>query len=194
LGGIPLKLLDTAGIRETADVVERIGVERSKSALEDADLVLFVLNLNQPFDDDDRKLMEQLQGRKVIVLLNKADLPAELDTSELERVFPSDVFVRMSVVQSKGLDELQRVISRMFFGGELETADMTYVSNVRHIALLKQARKSLVDAMEATESGIPIDIVQIDVRTAWEQLGEMIGDSVSESLIDQIFSQFCLGK
>ncbi|MCQ6563416.1 tRNA uridine-5-carboxymethylaminomethyl(34) synthesis GTPase MnmE [Paenibacillus mendelii] len=194
LGGIPLRLLDTAGIRETMDVVERIGVERSRSALEQADLILFVLNANEPLHEDDRQLMEQLQGRPVIVLLNKSDLPSNLDPSELGHFFSEESIVKLSVLEEIGLDRLERVIRDMFFGGELESADLTYVSNVRHITLLHEARKSLTDAMEAIDIGIPIDIVQIDVRTAWEQLGEMIGDSVSESLIDQIFSQFCLGK
>ncbi|NBD25053.1 tRNA uridine-5-carboxymethylaminomethyl(34) synthesis GTPase MnmE [Paenibacillus glycinis] len=194
LGGIPLRLLDTAGIRETSDVVERIGVERSRSALEEADLILLVLNANESLHPDDLELMQKLSGRPVVVLLNKTDLPVVLDIAEVEKQFPSDAIVRLSVLKEQGLDELESVIKRMFFGGELESADLTYVSNVRHIALLNQARQSLVDAIEATEIGIPIDIVQIDVRTAWEQLGEMIGDSVAESLIDQIFSQFCLGK
>lgn len=194
LGGIPLRLLDTAGIRETSDVVERIGVERSRTALEEADLILLVLNANESLHADDRLLIEQLKGRPVIILLNKTDLPAVLDEEELLAVAPADSVVRLSVLQESGLDQLEKVISGMFFGGELESGDMTYVSNVRHITLLGHARQSLVDAVEATEAGIPIDIVQIDVRQAWEQLGEMIGDSVSESLLDQIFSQFCLGK
>ncbi|WP_090575633.1 tRNA uridine-5-carboxymethylaminomethyl(34) synthesis GTPase MnmE [Paenibacillus sp. OV219] len=194
LGGIPLRLLDTAGIRETADVVERIGVERSRTALEEADLILFVLNVNEPLHPDDQLLMEQLRGRPVVVLLNKTDLPAVLDTSAVESIFPADTIVKLSVLHEQGLEELEGVISRMFFSGELESADMTYVSNVRHITLLGHAKQSLLDAMESTDIGIPIDIVQIDVRTAWEQLGELIGDSVADSLIDQIFSQFCLGK
>ena len=194
LGGIPLRLLDTAGIRETSDVVERIGVERSRTALEEADLILFVLNVNEPLHPDDRLLMEQLRDRRVVILLNKTDLPTELEISELESVFAADSIVRLSVLHETGLDELEGVISRMFFNGELESADMTYVSNVRHITLLGHTLQSLADAIEATEVGIPIDIVQIDVRTAWELLGELIGDSVSESLLDQIFSQFCLGK
>ncbi|SFT23464.1 tRNA modification GTPase trmE [Paenibacillus sp. BC26] len=194
LGGIPLRLLDTAGIRETADVVERIGVERSRSALEEADLILFVLNVNEELHPDDRLLMEQFRNRPVVVLLNKTDLPVVMDTSEVEAIFSSEQIVRLSVLHEQGLETLEDVIKRMFFGGELESADLTYVSNVRHITLLGHARQSLVDAMEATDIGIPIDIVQIDVRTAWEQLGELIGDSVSDSLIDQIFSQFCLGK
>lgn len=194
LGGIPLRLLDTAGIRETSDVVERIGVERSRSALEEADLVLFVLNVNEPLHPDDRILMEQLRDRQVIILLNKTDLPGVVEISELESVFAADSIVRLSVLQETGLDVLEDVIRRMFFSGELESADLTYVSNVRHITLLGHTLQSLADAVEAIDMGIPIDIVQIDVRTAWELLGELIGDSVSESLLDQIFSQFCLGK
>ncbi|WP_189000394.1 tRNA uridine-5-carboxymethylaminomethyl(34) synthesis GTPase MnmE [Paenibacillus nasutitermitis] len=194
IGGIPLRLLDTAGIRETEDVVEKIGVERSRSALADADLILLMLNVSEPLQEDDRLLMEQLRGRQVVILLNKTDLPQAMDTEEIERLFPSDSIIRLSVLQETGLDQLEQVISRMFFSGQLESADLTYVSNVRHITLLGHAKQSLLDAMNATEIGIPIDIVQIDVRIAWEQLGELLGDSVSESLIDQIFSQFCLGK
>ncbi|MBW7452621.1 tRNA uridine-5-carboxymethylaminomethyl(34) synthesis GTPase MnmE [Paenibacillus sepulcri] len=194
IGGIPLRLLDTAGIRETTDVVEKIGVERSRSALADADLILFMLNAGEPLHEDDRLLMEQLRGRQVIVLLNKTDLRQAMDTSEIEELFPPESILRLSVLQETGLDQLEQAISRMFFNGQLESADLTYVSNVRHITLLGHAKQSLIDAMDATEIGIPIDIVQIDVRLAWEQLGELLGDSVSESLIDQIFSQFCLGK
>ncbi|MFD0716175.1 tRNA uridine-5-carboxymethylaminomethyl(34) synthesis GTPase MnmE [Paenibacillus sp. GCM10027626] len=194
LGGIPLRLLDTAGIRETADIVEQIGVERSRSAIEEADLVLFVLNASEPLQAEDLQLLEQVKGKQAVVIFNKTDLPIQIDRAEVERVFSADLIVDMSVLEEKGLDRLEKVIMDLFFGGQLESADLTYVSNVRHISLLRAARQSLVDAMEATELGIPIDIVQIDIRSAWEQLGEVIGDSVGESLIDQIFSQFCLGK
>ncbi|MFC4778347.1 tRNA uridine-5-carboxymethylaminomethyl(34) synthesis GTPase MnmE [Paenibacillus sp. GCM10023252] len=194
LNGIPLRLLDTAGIRETSDVVERIGVERSRSALEEANLILFVLNYNEPLHEDDRKLMEAFQGRQVIVIINKTDLPKQLDMVEIEQKFSSDSIVRMSVLEEEGMEGLERAISAMFFQGQLDANDLTYVSNVRHISLLKKAQQSLLDAVEASEAGIPIDVMQIDVRSAWEYLGEIIGDSVGDSLIDQIFSQFCLGK
>ncbi|MFD1954659.1 tRNA uridine-5-carboxymethylaminomethyl(34) synthesis GTPase MnmE [Paenibacillus thailandensis] len=194
LNGIPLKLMDTAGIRETEDVVERIGVERSRNALEEADLVLFVLNYNEPLHEDDRKLMELVEGRPVIVIVNKTDLPGRLDMSEIEERFGKETIVRMSVVAEEGMDRLEEAISRMFFEGELDSGDLTYVSNVRHIALLKQAKQSLLDAIEASDAGIPIDVIQIDVRSAWEALGEITGDTAGDSLIDQIFSQFCLGK
>ncbi|AJY74889.1 tRNA uridine-5-carboxymethylaminomethyl(34) synthesis GTPase MnmE [Paenibacillus beijingensis] len=194
LGGIPLRLLDTAGIRETVDVVERIGVERSRTALEEADLILFVLNNNEELHQDERELLSKLDGRSFIILVNKSDLPGKLEMSELEAAVSAERIVRMSVAQEQGLGELERVISGMFFEGRIESGDPTYVSNVRHISLLKRAADALEDAIAATDAGIPIDLVQIDVRTSWELLGEVIGDSVGESLIDQIFSQFCLGK
>ncbi len=194
VGGIPLRLLDTAGIRETADLVEKIGVERSRSALSESDLILLVLNRAEPLHEDERELIEQLSGRQVIVILNKTDLPQGLDEEELEAMLPGHGIVRMSVLEERGLDDLEEAIAARFFEGKLESADMTYVSNARHIALLKQASQSLTDAIDATAAGIPIDIVQIDVRSAWELLGEIVGDTAGDSLIDQIFSQFCLGK
>ncbi|WP_127530067.1 tRNA uridine-5-carboxymethylaminomethyl(34) synthesis GTPase MnmE [Paenibacillus kobensis] len=194
VNGIPLRLLDTAGIRETSDVVERIGVERSRSALEDADLILYVLNRNELLHDDDRELMERLAGRQVVVIFNKTDLPQLLDASEVEKVFSAERIVPMSVLEDEGIDRLENVISDLFFGGRIESNDLTYVTNVRHISLLERARQSLVDAIEATDIGVPIDIIQIDVQQAWELLGEVIGDAAGESLLDQIFSQFCLGK
>ncbi|MFF2483596.1 tRNA uridine-5-carboxymethylaminomethyl(34) synthesis GTPase MnmE [Paenibacillus sp. NPDC058071] len=194
INNIPLRLLDTAGIRETSDVVERIGVERSHTALEEADLILFVLNNNEPLHADDRLLLERLEGRQVIVIVNKTDLEGRLDRQELEGLFPADSIVNMSVLEEEGLDGLEKAISRLFFEGQLDSGDLTYVSNVRHISLLKRAQQSLVDAIDASNAGIPIDLIQIDVRSAWESLGEIIGDEVGDSLIDQIFSQFCLGK
>ncbi|MGZ9585969.1 tRNA uridine-5-carboxymethylaminomethyl(34) synthesis GTPase MnmE [Paenibacillus marinisediminis] len=194
INGIPLRLLDTAGMRETSDVVERIGVERSRSALQEADLILYVLNNNEPLHDDERELLREVMGRQVIVIVNKMDLPNQLDITELESINKGIHIVKMSAMLQEGIDALEKAISDMFFTGKIESQDATYVSNVRHIGLLHQAKKSLTDAVDAAKAGIPIDMIQIDVRTAWEQLGEIIGDAVGESLIDQIFSQFCLGK
>lgn len=194
INNIPLKLLDTAGIRETMDVVERIGVERSKAAFSDADLILLVLNANEELHEDELALMEQIHGRQALVIMNKMDLPPRLDTGKLRSFFDEASIVPMSVLEEEGLDTLEEAISALFFGGKLESGDLTYVSNVRHIALLKKAHRSLQDAYEAAEMLIPIDMIQIDVRLAWEQLGEIIGDTAADSLLDQIFSQFCLGK
>ncbi|MBO3284726.1 tRNA uridine-5-carboxymethylaminomethyl(34) synthesis GTPase MnmE [Paenibacillus sp. FSL M8-0228] len=194
INNIPLKLLDTAGIRETMDVVERIGVERSRTAVSEADLLLIVINANEPLHEDEMALMEQIRGRQAIVIMNKMDLPAQIDRDLLLRYVPEELIVPMSVKENEGADRLEQAISKLFFSGKLESADMTYVSNVRHIALLKKARQSLVDAYEAADQFVPIDMIQIDVRLAWEHLGEIVGDTAHDALIDQIFSQFCLGK
>ncbi len=194
VNGIPLKLLDTAGIRETADIVEQIGVEKSRHALQEADLILFVVNHNEPLHEDEKALIEQLKTKQTIVIVNKTDLPSNIDMEYLYDHFPAERVVCMSVAENRGLDELEKAISEMFFSGQLESNEETYVSNVRHIHLLKKARASLEDALNAAEQFVPIDMIQIDIRSAWEHLGEIIGDAVSESLIDQIFSQFCLGK
>lgn len=194
INNIPLKLLDTAGIRETMDVVEKIGVERSKHAVTEADLILLVLNANEPLHEDELALMEQIRGRQSIVIMNKMDLPPKLDKDVLSRYYAEELIVPMSVKTQEGIDALEAAISELFFSGSIESGDLTYVSNVRHIALLKKANKSLQDAYDAAEQFIPIDMIQIDVRLAWEQLGEIIGDTASDTLLDQIFSQFCLGK
>jgi tRNA modification GTPase len=194
VGGIPLKLLDTAGIRETTDIVEQIGVERSKTALAEADLILLVLNSNEELQLDEIVLMKQLAEKQTIVILNKIDLSRKLDIDQVLSYFPQERIVELSLIENKGIDNLEKAIAAIFFEGKLESSDLTYVSNVRHISLLKQAKRSLHDALEANEQYVPIDMIQIDIRAAWEQLGEIIGDSVGESLIDQIFTQFCLGK
>ncbi|WP_201003140.1 tRNA uridine-5-carboxymethylaminomethyl(34) synthesis GTPase MnmE [Paenibacillus glycanilyticus] len=194
LNHIPLRLLDTAGIRETSDVVERIGVERSHNALEEADLILFVLNNNEPMHEDDRALLEKVKERQLILIINKSDLESKLEMAEIEALVDEERIVRMSVREEEGLDRLEKAISKLFFEGQLDSGDLTYVSNVRHISLLKRAQQSLIDAIDASNTGIPIDLIQIDVRSAWESLGEILGDEVGDSLIDQIFSQFCLGK
>lgn len=194
INNIPLKLLDTAGIRETMDVVEKIGVERSRTAFTEADLILMVVNAGEPLHEDELELLEQLKGRQAIVILNKMDLPTMIDRDILERYIDPELIVPMSVKAEEGIDLLEEAISKLFFSGQLESADLTYVSNVRHISLLKKAKQSLQDAYDAAEQFIPIDMIQIDVRLAWEQLGEIVGDTAHDALIDQIFSQFCLGK
>ncbi|GAA3410865.1 tRNA uridine-5-carboxymethylaminomethyl(34) synthesis GTPase MnmE [Paenibacillus hodogayensis] len=194
LNGIPLKLLDTAGLRETEDIVERIGVERSRIALTDADLILLVVNGNEPLHEEEKQLIAQVKEKQSIIIVNKSDLPAAVELSYLEANVPPERIVKMSVKEEEGLDRLGQAIGVLFFGGQLETNDMTYVSNVRHIHLLKQAKQALEEARKAADERIPIDMIQIDIRHAWESLGELVGDSIGESLIDQIFSQFCLGK
>ncbi|HLR08650.1 MAG TPA: tRNA uridine-5-carboxymethylaminomethyl(34) synthesis GTPase MnmE [Bacillota bacterium] len=192
--GVPLRLIDTAGIRDTDDVVEKIGVDRSHQALKESDLVLFVLNNNEALTDDDLQLFEVIKDLEFIIIINKTDLPSQLDINEVKALAGDHPIVKTSLIEDKGIAELEAAIADTFFAGDLDSGDMTYVSNVRHIELLRKAKEALADAMNSLEMGMPLDIVQIDVRRAWEYLGEIIGDTASDSLIDQLFSQFCLGK
>ncbi len=192
--GVPLRLVDTAGIRETEDIVERIGVERSRQVLKESDLILFVLNNNDVLTDEDFKLFEAVSGLEYIVIINKTDLEQKLDMDRVKELVGDRPLVTTSLIEEEGVDELEQAIADTFFAGEIETGDLTYVSNARHIQLLQQASLALEDAMEGIDLGMPMDIVQIDVTRTWEFLGEIIGDTASDSLIDQLFSQFCLGK
>lgn len=192
--GVPLRLVDTAGIRDTEDIVEKIGVERSRKALSQADLILFVLNNNEALTEDDQTLYDVVKNEDVIVIINKTDLETNLDINEVKEMIGDTPLIQTSMLKQEGIDELEIRIRDLFFGGDVQNQDMTYVSNSRHISLLKQARQSIQDAIDAAESGIPMDMVQIDLTRTWEILGEIIGESASDELIDQLFSQFCLGK
>ncbi|HHC6096768.1 TPA: tRNA uridine-5-carboxymethylaminomethyl(34) synthesis GTPase MnmE [Staphylococcus aureus] len=192
--GVPLRLVDTAGIRETEDIVEKIGVERSRKALSQADLILFVLNNNEALTQEDYTLYEVVKNEDVIVIVNKMDLEQNIDINEVKDMIGDTPLIQTSMLKQEGIDELEIQIRDLFFGGEVQNQDMTYVSNSRHISLLKQARQTIQDAIDAAESGGPMDMVQIDLTRTWEILGEIIGETASDELIDQLFSQFCLGK
>lgn len=192
--GVPLRLVDTAGIRETEDIVEKIGVERSREALKKADLILYVLNNNEILTEEDYKLAEIIKNEDVIVIINKTDLETKLDLEEVKTMVGNAPIVRTSMLSQQGIEELEEQIRTLFFAGEVSNQDMTYVSNARHISLLKSAKTSIGDAISAAELGVPVDMIQIDLIKTWELLGEVIGESVDDGLIDQLFSQFCLGK
>ncbi|ELW9492749.1 tRNA uridine-5-carboxymethylaminomethyl(34) synthesis GTPase MnmE [Staphylococcus aureus] len=192
--GVPLRLVDTAGIRETEDIVEKIGVERSRKALSQADLILFVLNNNEALTQEDYTLYEVVKNEDVIVIVNKMDLEQNIDINEVKDMIGDTPLIQTSMLKQEGIDELEIQIRDLFFGGEVQNQDMTYVSNSRHISLLKQARQTIQDAIDAAESGVPMDMLQIDLTRTWEILGEIIGETASDELIDQLFSQFCLGK
>ena len=192
--GVPLRLIDTAGIRETEDLVEKIGVERSRQALKEADLILLVLNNNELLSEQDRQLLELTSDLELIVLINKTDLEEKLDRQEVEKLANGHPIVSTSLIDEQGIDDLEEAISELFFAGQLESDDVSYVSNVRHIQLLKQALTALEEAQGAIDLDMPLDLIQIDVTRAWRILGEIVGDTVHDSLIDQLFSQFCLGK
>lgn len=192
--GVPLRLLDTAGIRETEDIVERIGVEKSRKVLREADLILLVLNYADELTEEDKNIFKATEGMDFIVIVNKTDLPQKIDLKKVKELAGNRKVITTSLVEENGVDLLEEAISNLFFEGSIEASDMTYVSNSRHISLLNQAQRAISEAIDGAENGTPIDIVQIDLTRTWEILGEIIGESVHESLINQLFSQFCLGK
>ncbi|HBG82926.1 MAG TPA: tRNA uridine-5-carboxymethylaminomethyl(34) synthesis GTPase MnmE, partial [Acinetobacter radioresistens] len=192
--GVPLKLIDTAGIRETEDVVEKIGVERSRKALAEAELILLVLNQSEGLTQEDKQLLELTAGSRRIILLNKTDLEPKLAPAELAQYAADEPIFSVSVLTNEGLDQLEQAIADLFFGGKTTDKDASYLSNTRHIALLENAVQSLSEVIQGIEAGMPVDLVQIDMTRCWDYLGEVVSDSVQDELITQLFSQFCLGK
>ncbi|WP_409021839.1 tRNA uridine-5-carboxymethylaminomethyl(34) synthesis GTPase MnmE [Dellaglioa sp. P0083] len=192
--GVPLKLVDTAGIRDTEDKVEKIGVERSKEAIVQADLVMLVLNSNEPLSAEDKQLIKLTQNDKRIVILNKTDLPENLDRKELESMVDPTEIISISVLKHEGMKQLEEKIANLFFGGIENSQTTVMITNSRHIGLLNQAETALDDVITGIASGMPIDLVQIDMTRSWELLGEITGDSYKDELLTELFSQFCLGK
>lgn len=192
--GVPLKLVDTAGIRDTQDKVEKIGVERSRKAITQADLILLVLDASQPLTAEDRELIKATAQKKRIVVLNKQDLPQQLDQAALAALVPAAEIIPTAIPTSSGMDALDQKISDLFFGGIDNSQATVMVSNSRQIGLLKQAKTSLQSVIDGINAGMPIDLVQIDMTAAWDKLGEITGDAAPDELITQLFSQFCLGK
>ncbi|MDX1260081.1 tRNA uridine-5-carboxymethylaminomethyl(34) synthesis GTPase MnmE [Exiguobacterium sp. K1] len=192
--GVPLKLIDTAGIRETEDIVERMGVEKSRQALNSADLILLVLNGNDALTEEDVLLFEAIRGMNAIIIVNKSDLTQAIDLTRVNELADGRPVVTTSLLEEAGVTDLEAAIASLFFEQGVEGQDMTYVSNARHIQLIKQASQMIEDALGAAEASMPIDMVQIDLRRAWDTLGEINGDTAQDSLLDKLFSQFCLGK
>ena len=192
--GVPLQLIDTAGIRETDDIVEKIGVERSRKALKEADFVLLLLNQSETLQEEDIRLLETTKGMKRIILFNKTDLPSKLSTEDIAPYAQDEEIVTTSMLNKEGIDQLEEKIAGYFFQGQMNERDATYLSNTRHIALLEKAEQALVEVQNGIEMGMPVDLIQIDFTRAWDLLGEITGDSVQDELLTQLFSQFCLGK
>ncbi|MFD1392714.1 tRNA uridine-5-carboxymethylaminomethyl(34) synthesis GTPase MnmE [Lacticaseibacillus jixianensis] len=192
--GVPLKLVDTAGIRKTEDKVEKIGVARSRKAIVQADLVLLVLDASQPLTAEDRELIAATKAKKRIVVLNKQDLPQQLDLDELAQLVPAEQLIRTSMRDAAGVAALDKQITALFFGGIENSQSTVMVTNARQSGLLRQAKASLKSVLAGIDAGMPIDLVQIDMTAAWDKLGEITGDAAPDELITQLFSQFCLGK
>lgn len=193
--GVPLKLIDTAGIRDTDDTVEKIGVERSKRALDAADLILLLIDSSAPLTAEDCELLTATHGKQRIVILNKTDLLHRVDLDELKKLTDGDALIETSIVKHEGMDQLGQQISKMFFNEGIESSqNNVMVTNARHIGLLHQANAALSDVLKGINAGMPVDLVQIDMTRCWDLLGEITGDSYQDELLDQLFSQFCLGK
>lgn len=193
LHGISLRIIDTAGIRETEDVVEKIGVEKARQMAEKADLILYVVDSSQPLDENDQEIMELLRGRKSIVIYNKTDLDSAVDMGSLKEKTGSQV-IPVSVVEETGVEELEKAIREIFFQGEISFDDEVYITNARHKAALGEAEKSLEMVTESIEAGMPEDFFSIDLMGAYEALGRILGESLGEDLVNEIFSKFCVGK
>lgn len=188
LDGIVLNITDTAGIRDTDDIVEKLGVERSIAIINTSDLVIFILNNNEELTKEEKELLEKIKDKKKIIVVNKIDLEEKLDKSLL------DNYIEISVKENIGIDKIKEEIKRLFKIGEIESDDMTYLSNARSISLLHNADESIDEAINEITNNSPIDIVEFSLKDAWNYLGEVIGDVYTDELLDELFSRFCLGK
>ncbi len=188
IDGIMLNILDTAGIRKTSDVVESIGVKKSLDLIDEADLILYVLNNNENITEEEKEILEKIKNKNHIIIVNKIDLDRKIDLKLL------DNYIEMSIKDDIGVDELRNKIKEMFNLEKIDTSDFTYLSSARSISLLKKCLNSLEDVKKAIKENMPVDMVEIDLKNVWNTLGEIIGETYSDELIDQLFSQFCLGK
>lgn len=191
--GISLNLIDTAGIRETEDVVEKIGVERARRIADEADLILYVVDGSRKLDEDDREILELVKGRKVIVLLNKTDLEPVITEKELSAACGQEV-IPVSAKEEQGIEKLEEKIQEMFLQGNLDFNDQVVLTNVRHKTAMEEALKSLKLVETSIDNEMPEDFFSIDLMDAYEHLGTIIGESLEEDLVNEIFSHFCMGK
>ena len=191
LDGISLKINDTAGIRDTEDIVEKIGVEKSVSFISDSDLIIAIFDSSREFDDEDRKILDLIRDKKSIVLLNKIDLDGGFDFDEnLEGI----EVIHTSIKNNEGIEELENKIIEMFNDGYIEANNDNIITNIRHRDIINKAIRSLESSLHDMEAGVPIDCFEVDLRNAWEILGEITGETVDDDVLNKIFSDFCIGK
>ena len=191
---IPVYLVDTAGIRETSDKVEKMGIEKSKEAFNQADFILFLLDGSRPLEEEDLQIMEFLKERKSLVLINKRDLGEAISIEEISAKLPASQVIEASLLKGQGITEIEDAVEDLVYGGEIVQKESMMVNNVRHIELLEQAVKSLTDALHMSERREALDFIEVDVKNAYERLGEIIGETVSDDIINEVFARFCLGK
>ena len=193
LNGITLNIIDTAGIRSTEDVVEKIGVDKAREHVDKADFIIYVVDSSTSLDENDMEIIEMLKGRRAVVLLNKSDL-SPLTTEEQMRQFLSQKIISVSTKEHTGIDELEETIKDMFFHGELDFNDEVFITNIRHKNALINTKQSLSMVLGSIFDGMPEDFYSIDLRNAYEELSSIIGESMEEDLVNEIFSKFCMGK
>ena len=192
INGILLNMIDTAGIRETEDKIEAIGVEKSIKMMNESDLVLFVLNNNEPITEDIKILLNQLNNKNYIIIINKNDLERKLDLTGID-VDKSNI-INMSILNNQGIDELKAKIIELFNISQIETSDPTYLSNTRSISILEKCLESINEIEIGLQNNQPIDMIELDIKNIWEMLGTINGTTYEEELLDEMFSRFCLGK
>lgn len=194
IGGIPIKLVDTAGIRETHDVVEKIGVERSKVVFNDADLIIFMLNASEKLTEEDLMLMELVKEKHAIVLINKTDLEMKIDEDEINKHLNDKVIIKTSMELELGIDDVEKAIQDMVLSGQTSMDHSEMMSNTRHIQLIEKALNHVIEAKTAVSNHLPYDFIEVDIKDAILSLGQVTGESVESDLLNNIFSHFCLGK
>ncbi|HPF19002.1 MAG: tRNA uridine-5-carboxymethylaminomethyl(34) synthesis GTPase MnmE [Eubacteriales bacterium] len=194
LHGIPVKLTDTAGIRDSEDPVENLGIQRSKEAFNKADLLLFLVDASQPLSKEDQALCLLLDRRRCIVLLNKSDLPGVLTEREMRSVLPQAAILSTSLTEGTGLDRLEETITDWITGGKVRRKEDVLVTNVRHIDLLRRAQREIEEALSMTRKQEAMDFIEVNVRAAFDLLGEITGQTAGDEILEEIFSRFCLGK
>ena len=188
IGGLTLNLIDTAGIRETTDIIEKIGIKKSIELIKNADLILLILNSNEPLTQKDKELINLTNSKNRIIVLNKSDLPINIELDKL------DTYIKTSMIKDNDINVLEKKIKELFEIGNINSPDINFLSNSRHIAKLRQSIEAIEKSIENLKSNIPVDIVEIDLKNSWYILGEILGEEISDSLIDELFSKFCLGK
>ncbi|MFH5812001.1 tRNA uridine-5-carboxymethylaminomethyl(34) synthesis GTPase MnmE [Companilactobacillus sp. FL22-1] len=194
IDGVPLKLIDTAGIRETDDKVEKIGVERSKKALNGADLVILVLDSSRQLESEDLELLDATADKRRIVIFNKNDLMPVITPNSVVQLKADDIILQTSAINNAGIETIKQTIGKIFNAGIEDNSSNVIITSARQAGLLRKAKNSLNDVISGIEAGMPIDLVQIDMTACWDTLGEITGESYPDELITQLFSQFCLGK
>ena len=191
---IPVYLIDTAGIRETSDKVEKLGIEKSKEAFNNADFIIFIMDGSEEISSEDEEIIEYLKERKCLVLINKKDLEQKIDSVQIRNMLPNSQIIKTSLINGDGIEEIENAVEELVYGVEITQSESMMVNNVRHINLLTDSFNSLEDALQMAVNREALDFIEIDVKNAYELTGEIIGESVNDDIINEVFARFCLGK